>query len=60
LMTEYKGEKQLPLQILDGDYGLYLAVDTYKPNSNKPNSVANDQHNFKKDEEDDSDSSLPF
>lgn len=30
LLTEYKGEKQLKLQILDGKYGLNLVVDTYK------------------------------
>lgn len=31
LMTEYKGEKQLRLQILENDKGLYLVVDTFKP-----------------------------
>lgn len=30
LLTEYNGEKQLKLQILDGKKGLYLQVDTYK------------------------------
>ena len=32
-LTEYKGEKQLKCQILEGDYGLYFTVDTYKPES---------------------------
>jgi len=31
LLTEYKGEKQLRLQVLNGNKGMYLAVDTYKP-----------------------------
>lgn len=31
-LTEYKGEKQLKCQILEGDYGLYFTVDTWKPN----------------------------
>jgi hypothetical protein len=31
LMTEYKGEKQLRLQVLNGNKGMYLVVDTYKP-----------------------------
>jgi hypothetical protein len=30
LLTEYNGKKQLRLQILDGNKGLYLTVDTYK------------------------------
>lgn len=29
-LTEYNGKKQLKLQILDGQKGLYLTVDTYK------------------------------
>lgn len=28
-MSEYKGEKQLKCQILEGDTGLYFTVDTY-------------------------------
>lgn len=31
LMTEYKGNKQLKCQILEGDKGLYFVVDTWKP-----------------------------
>lgn len=30
LLSEYNGEKQLKLQILNGDKGIYLTVDTYK------------------------------
>ncbi len=29
-VTEYKGEHQLKLNILEGDKGLYFTVDTYK------------------------------
>jgi hypothetical protein len=36
LMTEYKGEKQLRLQVLNGNKGMYLAVDTYKPKNGDP------------------------
>jgi hypothetical protein len=30
LMTEYNGQKQLRLDLLDGKDGLYVAVNTYK------------------------------
>lgn len=30
LLSEYKGEPQLKLNLLEGDNGLYLTVDTYK------------------------------
>ena len=30
-MTDYKGEKQLKLQLLENDKGLYVKVDTWKP-----------------------------
>jgi len=30
LMSEYKGEKQLRCQVLSGNKGIYLQVDTYK------------------------------
>ena len=33
LLTEYNGAKQLPLQLLSGDKGLYFKVDTYRPDS---------------------------
>lgn len=32
-LTEYNGEKQLKLQLLEGKKGLYLSVDTFKPES---------------------------
>jgi hypothetical protein len=31
LFTDYKGEEQIKLQLLDGNKGLYLRVDDYKP-----------------------------
>ena len=34
LLDDYKGEKQLPLQLLEGDKGLYFKVDTFRPDSN--------------------------
>ena len=30
-LTEYKGNKQLKLQLLENDKGLYFVVDTYQP-----------------------------
>jgi hypothetical protein len=33
LLTEYEGKKQIKLQILEGQKGLYLQVDTYKKDS---------------------------
>lgn len=30
LLTDYKGQPQLKLQLLENDKGLYFAVDTYK------------------------------
>lgn len=30
LLTDYNGESQLKLQILNGSKGIYLTVDTYK------------------------------
>lgn len=35
LLTEYKGQKQLKCQILEGDKGLYFVVDTWKPEKKK-------------------------
>ena len=31
LMTEYNDQKQLKCNILEGDKGIYLQVDTWKP-----------------------------
>ena len=33
LLTEYKGEKQIKLQMLTGSKGPYMVVDTYKKDS---------------------------
>ena len=33
-LTEYNGQKQLKCSMLDGDKGLYLNVDTYRPDVN--------------------------
>jgi len=30
-LTDYKGNKQLKLQLLENDKGLYFVVDTYQP-----------------------------
>jgi hypothetical protein len=30
-LTDYKGKKQLKCQLLEGKKGLYLSVDTWKP-----------------------------
>ena len=32
-LTEFDGKKQLKLNILSGDKGLYFTVDTWKPNT---------------------------
>jgi hypothetical protein len=31
LLSEYNGNKQLKCQLLDGDKGMYMSVDTWKP-----------------------------
>jgi hypothetical protein len=33
LLSEYKDQPQLKLDLLEGDNGLYLTVNTYKPNN---------------------------
>lgn len=38
LLTEYNGQKQLKLNMLSGDKGLYLVVDEYKPSEKKEKS----------------------
>ena len=35
-VTDYKGEPQLKLQLLEGDKGLYVIVDTYKSKDKTP------------------------
>ena len=35
LLTEYNGQKQLKCQLLEGDKGIYLKVDTWKPEPNQ-------------------------
>jgi hypothetical protein len=34
LLTDYNGQKQLKMNMLEGDKGLYLVVDTWKPEVN--------------------------
>ncbi|WP_288983291.1 hypothetical protein [uncultured Flavobacterium sp.] len=41
LMTDYKGRKQIKLQLLKNDKGIYTVVDTYKSAQNQ-----NQQDNF--------------
>ncbi len=38
LLSEYNGNKQLKIQLLDGRKGQYFSVDTYRP-ENKDNHV---------------------
>lgn len=35
-LTDYNGSKQLKLQILNGDKGIYFTVDTYKKKDETP------------------------
>ena len=35
-LTEYNGQKQMKLQLLENDKGLYFAVDTYKAKEKSP------------------------
>jgi len=49
LLTDYKGDKQLSLQLLSGDKGYYFKVDNFQP-SNKQSSP----------QVDDDDEGLPF
>lgn len=36
-LSEYKGEKQLKLQVLSGKNGPYVSVDTYQPANTSDN-----------------------
>ena len=46
-LTEYQGNKQLKLQLLENDKGLYFVVDTFKPTA-KPVEKLADNANFDK------------
>ncbi len=37
LLTEYQGKKQIRLSILNGNKGIYLVVDTFKPTAKAEN-----------------------
>jgi hypothetical protein len=39
LLSEYNGEKQLRLQLLEGNKGLYIQVNDYKPGEKKKESI---------------------
>lgn len=39
LLSEYEGKKQLKLQLLDGNKGLYCTVDTYKKEAKEDESL---------------------
>jgi len=39
LLTEYNGKSQIKLQILNGNKGIYLTVDTFKP-TEKTNGIS--------------------
>ena len=45
-MSDYKGEPQLKLKILEGKKGLYFAVDTYKSESKAPPVIEDDDSPF--------------
>lgn len=40
LLTEYKGKKQIKMQLLKGDKGPYMKVDTFKPTQTKNNGAS--------------------
>ena len=42
LLSEYKGAKQIKLQILENDNGMYTVVDTWKPTSKEKVLVEDD------------------
>lgn len=44
-LTDYKGEKQLRLQALTGNKGLYFTVDTYKPKETAPQHIPDKDEN---------------
>lgn len=48
LLTEYKGTKQIKLDLLKGNKGLYCTVNTFKPQSSAPANIKadNDQPPF--------------
>lgn len=48
LLTEYKGTKQIKLDLLKGNKGLYCTVNTFKPQSGAPANIKadNDQPPF--------------
>lgn len=47
LLTEYQGKKQLRLQALTGNKGLYFTVDTFKPTAKAaPAHVADNENNL--------------
>lgn len=57
LLTEYNGEKQISLDLLDGNKGLYVAVNTYKKEDKpKPQSKPAAKNSIMEDD----DLSLPF
>ena len=61
LLSEYNGNKQLKCQLLDGNNGIYMSVDTWKPDqsngaSNQVSNVAEPEPASLTPEQDD----LPF
>jgi len=59
-MTEYKGEKQLKCQILEGDTGLYFTVDTWKKDSSQSSQKDTEFDKPKEMEAPEDSSELPF
>jgi len=56
-LTDYKGSPQLKLQALNGEKGLYLTVDTFKPRTQDEPLAHSSFDDLKPEEQSDS---LPF
>tara|TARA_R100001443_G_scaffold13529_2_gene23541 strand:+ start:7489 stop:7785 length:297 start_codon:yes stop_codon:yes gene_type:complete len=53
--SEYNGDKQLKFDLLDGNNGIYAALNTFKPNQNQ-----NQSQNTGSSTNSDNDDDLPF
>lgn len=59
-LHDYKGDRQIKLQLLDGTKGLYVTVNTYKKESTAPQSKKPVQQQRNNTVADNDDSGLPF
>lgn len=60
LLSEYKGEKQITLDLLDGNKGLYVAVNTYKKDNQQNTTQSKSPAKTTYPPIGDDDSGLPF